>query len=377
LTAIGEDGPERHLIDIRSGASLGQPSDNPVVMWMKELHRSFLVGTGGRLAAGGTALVMAVLCTTGFLLLLRRQGGWTGLLQPVRGRLLERLHAATGRLSLIPLVFMSVTGFYLTLVTFGVVSNGQETPPTIPESLAELEAVPPAQLHALQAIPFADVKTIVYPIPGDWFDVFSVTTSSGHVFIDQFTGDVLSEEPLRPAQVGLEWVKALHTGEGLPLLALALGLGVLTVPVFAVSGVAIWVGGLRRWGRRTAASVPAGAADLVALVGSESGSTWGFARYLAGQLSLAGRDVHIASLRDFTVYPKASAVLVLTSTYGAGEAPNSARGFLAAISRRGDRFGWKFAVLGFGDRSFVNYGRFAEEVDGALAMHAERLMPCV
>ncbi len=44
LTAIGPDGPERHFIDIRSGASLGLQHDDPLVMWVRELHRSFLLG---------------------------------------------------------------------------------------------------------------------------------------------------------------------------------------------------------------------------------------------------------------------------------------------------------------------------------------------
>ncbi|MEO6013133.1 MAG: PepSY domain-containing protein [Devosia sp.] len=375
LTAIGKTGPERHLVDIRRGTSLGLQNDDPVTMWVRELHRSFFVGMNGRLAAGGTALIMTLLCATGFLLLLRRQGGWRGLFGAVQGRVFERLHAISGRLCLLPLLFMALTGFYLTLVTFAVIPNGQETPPAIPESVAELDPVAPGTLHGLRDIPFASIKSVIYPIAGDWFDAFSVTTGSDHVFIDQFTGDVLSQQPLRPGQIGLEWIKALHTGEGMAPLAAVLGLSALSVPVFAFSGIAVWLGGRRRAGARSRGNVAATLADIVVLVGSENGASWGFARHLAEQLAALGRKVHLDALGSFAEYPEANAVLVLTSTYGDGDAPKSAAGCLAAVRRLRYRPKWSFAVLGFGDMSFANYCGFAGDADAALAERAERLLP--
>lgn len=375
LVTQGPNGPERHLVDIRSGASLGLYAEDPLVMLVKELHRSLLLGQTGRAAAGLTALVMAILCVSGFVLLWRRQGGWSGLFGPVRGRFFERLHALSGRLSLLPFLFMAVTALYLSLVSFGVISNGQEIPPAAPESLEELDPVPPASLHALQALRFDGVKTVIFPIPGDWFDVFTVTTAAGHIFIDQFTGDILAEEPLRPGQIGLDWMKALHTGEGIAPLAALLGLSALAVPVFVVSGLAIWIGGRRRAGPRVRNNASARTADTIILVGSENGSTWGFARHLHDRLSALGRAVHIGSLDGFSRYPKASLLLALTSTYGDGNAPKSARGFLKALTSHTERPAWKYAVLGFGDSSFLHFARFAEDADAALARIASPLLP--
>ncbi len=111
------------------------------------------------------------------------------------------------------------------------------------------------------------------------------------------------------------------------------------------------------------------------LVGSENGSTWGFARHLQDRLAAAGRKVHLGSLDSFSRYPEATTLLVLTATYGDGNAPKSAQGFMKALAASYDRPKWKFAVLGFGDMSFPNYCRFAIDVDAALGARAGRLLP--
>src|SRR5690606_32834730 len=57
-------------------------------------------------------------------------------------------------------------------------------------------------------------------------------------------------------------------------------------------------------------------------------------------------------------------LLVLTATYGDGEAPASARQFLGRLKSL--RSNPTFAVLGFGDRSFPRFCSSAEEVEEAL-----------
>ena len=57
-------------------------------------------------------------------------------------------------------------------------------------------------------------------------------------------------------------------------------------------------------------------------------------------------------------------MLFLTSTYGDGAAPASASRLLKLLAR--GRRALPFAVLGFGDRSFPRFCRFAEDVEGAL-----------
>ena len=135
----------------------------------------------------------------------------------------------------------------------------------------------------------------------------------------------------------------LHTGRGAAILGLILGAKALGGPVMAGTGVWMWVAG-RRWRPRLRGTVAAGLADTILLVGSEAGSTWGFAATLQAALTAAGQRVHTAPLAAFapfgyapfgyapTGYARAERIVVLAATYGDGAAPASARGFLERIA---------------------------------------------
>ena len=81
-----------------------------------------------------------------------------------------------------------------------------------------------------------------------------------------------------------ETVYMLHTGQGLWWLGLILGVRALGVPVMSVTGVLVWAS-RRRARPRIRANTSARAAETVILVGSEGGSTWGFARTLHDALT--------------------------------------------------------------------------------------------
>jgi sulfite reductase (NADPH) flavoprotein alpha-component len=119
---------------------------------------------------------------------------------------------------------------------------------------------------------------------------------------------------------------------------------------------------------RVAGNAAAAKAEIVVLVGSESGITWGFARSLHSELSASGLAVHLAEIRDFSgSYPAARQILFLTSTYGDGHAPETAQNALSLLDRQEGVPQWHFAVLGFGDRAFSKYCQFAKDIDIAMA----------
>ena len=105
--------PGASIIDPATGAMLGTPEPAPVTRVITNLHRSLLLGSGGRVVAGLSAAIMLLLALSGLLLLLRRQGGWRGLLAPIRGETMSRWHAELGRLATIGLLLSALTGCYL------------------------------------------------------------------------------------------------------------------------------------------------------------------------------------------------------------------------------------------------------------------------
>jgi sulfite reductase (NADPH) flavoprotein alpha-component len=108
-------------------------------------------------------------------------------------------------------------------------------------------------------------------------------------------------------------------------------------------------------------------AETVILVGSEGGTTWGFAAALARALQGLGQSVHLAPLSTFAPqgYRHARRIVVMTATWGDGDAPSSAKGALQRVATAVPLKGVPLVVLGFGDRSFPAFCAHAEAMAAA------------
>src|SRR3954447_12169680 len=134
----------------------------------------------------------------------------------------------------------------------------------------------------------------------------------------------------------------------------------------SVTGVLVWAS-RRRARPRIKANISAQAADTVILVGSEGGSTWGFARTLHDALTANGHKVHTDAMDSLApAYPRADRMLILAATYGDGTAPASAKRFMARLEAMRTAPACPVAVLGFGDRQFPKFCQFAQDVESAL-----------
>jgi sulfite reductase (NADPH) flavoprotein alpha-component len=227
----------------------------------------------------------------------------------------------------------------------------------------------------LQGIALDQLRELTFPDPSDPADAYSLTTASGEGFVDPATGQMLAWQGNGVAKQVYEFIYMLHTGQGLWWLGLMLGASALCVPVLGGAGAAIWWN-QRRGRSRIARNAAAASADTVILVGSEGGSTWGFARTLHDALVALGHRVHTAPMDSVADrYPVARRMFVLAATYGDGEAPASAASFLKRIDQMTPpRF--PVAVLGFGDRQFPTFCRFARDVEVTLRSKGwKRLMP--
>ncbi|QEA40577.1 nitric oxide synthase [Pistricoccus aurantiacus] len=364
-TRDGQVGADR--VDPRTGQAVAPYEPSSFTSWVKNLHRSMLLDMSGRAVAGITALAMVVLAISGAMLLATRLGGWRQVLRPVRGTLSQRLHIELGRAAILGLLLSGLTGSYLSAATFGLASEGMEAEPEFP---LEVAGGPPAAidtLSALKATDLNDLRELVYPYPDDPTDLYSLGTDQGAGYIDQASGEWLSYQPHDATHRFYEFIYMLHTGEGLWWLGLILGLAALTVSVMAVTGPIIWWKRQRSKPKIAANSGP-NAADSVILVGSESNSTWGFAKTLHDSLVQTGHRVHTAPMNRLAPhYRGAKRLFILTATYGDGDAPASANQFLARLEKITDAPDLSVAVLGFGDRQFPQFCGFAKEVETALA----------
>ncbi|MDP9513505.1 PepSY domain-containing protein [Pseudomonas protegens] len=363
-------------VDPQTGALLAPYTPSALARWVKELHRSLFLDTPGHIVAALGALAMLLLSTSGAVLLARRAGGWGKLLRPLRGSFSQRWHAEVGRLTILGLLLSALSGLYLSAGTLGLIADDGQGQPPLPPPISAGPALPVASLAALQAVNLNDLRELVYPDPDSPQDLFSLHTRSGQGYVDPANGALLAFQPESGMQQLSGFIYQLHTGEGLWWLGLLLGVCALGVPLMSLTGLWLW---WRR--RRDSAAIDDNSttsdADCVILVGSESNSTWGFARTLQQALVAAGRKVHSAPMNQLrSDYPKARQLLILTATHGDGDAPASASDFLARLQQQPLAPDLKYAVLGFGDRQFPRFCGFAEQVHKALnASSAQCLLP--
>ena len=289
---------------------------------------------------------------------------WWRWFAPLRGSLTGRLHVEIARIAVVGLVLSAATGLWMSASTFDLLPDDTRSP-AFPTAASGQTGMTLAMASALQ-LPAATLRSLSLADPTDPTDVHTLKTDQGTGYLDQGTGALLAWADLSAWQQVSQTIFSLHTGQGAAVLGLVLGLMALGVPVMAGTGVLLWLTSYRAR-PRIRGNAPPRQADTVLLVGSEGGSTWGFAATLHAALSEAGQRVHVAPMTGFdpTRYPDPARFIILAATYGEGCAPESANGFLDRLERLDRAPRAPLAVLGFGDRSFPAFCAFAETVAAA------------
>ncbi len=352
-------------VDPHNGQEIPAHVVSGLTQFAKELHRSLMLGEPGRALAGGSALTMVLLSFTGTVLLARSLGGWSSLLRPVRGTRAQRAHGAVARIALLPLLLMAITGCYMSLATFDIVADGTNTEQSAATPVSQTgRRLPAGKVSALAAVDLSQLRELTFPRAKEPRSTYAITTSTGAGHIDAVTGRMLTFSPHAPAHRIYDFIYLLHTGQGLWAIAVVSGLAATTVPLLAGAGVLIW------WRRirsrpRIRRNVSAQSADTIILVGSEGNSTWAFAQALHIALTKSGHRVHAAPMNAISAnYRRAKRMVILAATYGDGAPPASANRFLQRLAR--SRSAYPVAVVGFGDRGFPHFCRFADDVARSL-----------
>ena len=358
-----DDGqPGAAVIDPATGQGVASADPNQTQRWLTNLHRSLFLGDGGRIAMAAGAAAMLVLSLSGMVLVARRSGGWRQWFAPLRGPLAGRLHVEIARIAVVGLLLSSVTALWMTASTFDLLPDGGPAP-AFPTEVSGETGAALSDLALLCTTPVAELRELTFPYPDDATDAFTLKTDRGTGYLDQGNGALLDWADLSGWEKISETVYMLHTGQGAALLGLVLGVMALGVPAMGATGVILWAAG-RRGRPRLRGNAPASRAETVVLVGSEGGTTWGFAATLHAALTAAGQTVHVAPMSTFAPqrYAQAKRILVLAATYGDGAAPASAKGFLDRFEQLAPPPGAPLAVLGFGDRSFPAFCGYAKQV---------------
>lgn len=360
-----EDNDVNAYIDARTGKILGIPiKKSEFINWTTALHRSLFLKETGRFMVGFISFLLVLISISGFVLVLKRQRSIRSLFSKiVKENFAQYYHVFLGRLSLIPILIIALSGTYLTLEKFNFFIEKTDSE----EKTKVLKTSPISKKEDSSFFKntlLADVQKIEFPFSDDPEDFYIIKMKDREIEVNQLTGAVISESQSPMTTQLSDLSLDLHTGRTSILWAIILGIASLNILFFIYSGFAMT---LKRRSSRIKNKYKAEESKFILLVGSENGSSLRFANAIHKQLLAHGEKVFLAELNSYSTYPKAEHLIIFTSTHGLGDPPSNATKFISLLDQTEQQQKIKVSVVGFGSKSYPDFCGFAREIDTELA----------
>lgn len=403
----GERRGQSRYFDPYSGELLGEPRGQGFFDLMLELHRFLAMGEYGKQITAASTLALIFFCFSGLYLRWPRQAlswrAWLTLDWAKRGRAFNwDLHAVAGTWCLAFYLCAALTGLYWSYDWYregltGLLSSepvGQQRKRGGRPTAGAVPSVNyPALWAGLQQAAGPQLSAYSLRLPaaaGQPATVFYLLADAPHeralnqVALDPQSGAPSRNRRYRQQAFGdqlLASVYALHVGSYFGLTGrILMFLASLSMPLFAITGWLLYLD--RRRNKRAALAarkallpVGAGARDWLIGFASQSGFAEQLAWQTAGQLQAAGHGVRVEPLArlDRQILSEAQHALFVLSTFGDGEAPDSARGFERQLLGQALALpNLRYAMLALGDRQYAQFCGFALRVQDWLARQGAR-----
>lgn len=365
----GSDAAGKELLayaDPRNGKILGAPiKQTEFFQWVTALHRSLFLHEAGRFFIGLTSFLLLLITISGTILVIQRQRGLKRFFSKIaRDSFAQYYHVVLSRWSLVPIFIIALSGTYLSLARFELINISKESPKVNFDSIRSEPYKKEADFDVFKRIHLADVESIEFPFSEDVEDYYTLKLKKSELAINQLTGEVLGETKYPVALFLTNLSLDLHTGRSNSIWAIILAIASVSILFFIYSGFAITI---KRRSNRTKNKFKAEDSRFIILVGSENGSTFGFARAIHGQLLKAGEKSFLTEMNSYTTFPKAEHLIIVTATYGLGDPPTNATRFGGLLDKQPQNQPVHFSVLGFGSHAYPDFCKFAFDVNQLLS----------
>ncbi|MEM9391577.1 MAG: PepSY domain-containing protein, partial [Bacteroidota bacterium] len=285
VTVFDDSGESTFFVDPFSAERLGEPLASVELFdFCRTLHRSLFIGKAGRFLVGLTSVFLLVISITGFALVLKKQGGLKALFtKTIPNEFYGDYHTKLGKLFILTIIVISITGGYLFLDRFTEISKSEQEHQIDFDNLQESPAVKRADFAVFKTNKVEDLKELIFPFADFVDEFYELKLSDRELLINQKTGEIESaiiyHNPQKLALLAFD----LHTGVGQPWWAGLLGITSISMLFFIFSGLKIY---FKRTANKTAIANPykKEESNFIIAVGSEMGSTLRFAQALHSAL---------------------------------------------------------------------------------------------
>ncbi|WP_421557029.1 PepSY domain-containing protein [Pseudomonas canadensis] len=393
----GERRGQLRYFDPYTGDYMGDVVGQEVFGFLLQFHRFLVMGDTGRNITGACTLILVFFCLSGMYLRWPRQvaswRAWLTLDWRKKGRAFNwDLHSVFGTWCLLAYLLSALTGLYWSYDWYSqgltkLLSDAPQNERVRKRGPAPEGPAPVANYDTIwssiysNAGPGLSAYNIRMPaVAGQPATVYYLLDDSPHdralnqINLDPATGEVKSHDRYASKTFGsqlLTSVYALHTGSYFGLAGrIILTLSSVLMPLFFITGWLLYLDRRRkkRQVRDARKDLSANASDAPAwLIGfaSQSGFAEQLAWQTAGQLQAAGLPVKVQSLGSVSQEDlrQSENALFVVSTFGDGEAPDSARGFERSVLGQDLPLkGLNYSVLALGDRQYEHFCGFARRL---------------
>ncbi len=393
----GERRGQMRYFDPYTGDYMGDATGQDVFGFILQLHRFLAMGETGRQITGACTLILLFFCLSGLYLRWPRQAAnwraWLTLDWRKKGRSFNwDLHSVFGTWCLLFYLLAALTGLSwsydwynqgLTKLLSDAPQNERMRkrgpPPAGPAPMANYDAIW-STIYS-NAGPGLSAYNIRMPaVAGQPAIVYYLLKTSPHdralnqINLDPATGEVKSHDQYASKTLKsqlLTSIYALHTGSYFGLVGrIILTVSALCMPLFFITGWLLYLDRRRkkrqvRDARKGLDTRPSDAAAWLIGFASQSGFAEQLAWQTAGQLQAAGLPVKVQPLGSVSQDDllQAQHALFVVSTFGDGEAPDSARGFERNVLGQDLSLkGLNYSVLALGDRQYEHFCGFARRL---------------